>query len=132
MNPPATVATAPPATVATAPLTMSHLATAATAPPAMSPPATAATAPPATAPPAMVLQAMAHPAMVPKNLLLRNLPPPRRNLNLRRNLPLMKMSSGALELRIGEGGQISNVRRLTGRKREERREMPQFTVNTPR
>ena len=27
----------------------------------------------------------------------------------------------ALELRIGEGGQISNVRRPTGRKREERR-----------
>merc|ERR1712051_878677 len=92
-------------------------ALAATAPPATAP---AAMAPAATAPPAMVLQAMVHPAMVPKNLLLW------------RNLKPHKMLSGALELRIGEGGQISNARRPTGRKREERREMPQFTENTPR
>merc|ERR1712051_1013315 len=109
-----------------APPLMSPLATAATAPPLMSPPATAATAPPAMSP--LATAAMNPPATAAtasKNLLLRN-------LNLRRNQNLRKMSSGALELRIGDGGQKSNVRRLTGRKREERREMPQFTVNTPR
>ena len=51
---------------------------------------------------------------------------------LQRNLKSYKMLSGALELRIGEIGQRSNVRRLPGRKREESTEMPQFTVNTPR